>query len=359
MRIEDGIIRQLKAMGYHKLDIRINTMDVFYRSSDLGTEIILVLRVISGNEISPDEYRLLLNNIKKRFYESGFVDIFMMGLILTAIPERARRLYLDQEDHIIVDLWDRRLIIYESQSPYFNGLIPELEKIIHDNNYSTGLEDKEYGQVYDSHNHKIKWVSLFNTIFIVANIIIYIFVHHTNIFGDSIHALQKGALSWYMIKEEGEFYRLITSMFIHSDFEHLMNNMLVLFFVGDNLERAAGKIKYLIIYFGSGIIAGISSISYNMIKDRWVLSVGASGAIFGIVGAMGYMLLINKGRLEDISGRQIILFTIFSLYGGIANANIDNVAHIGGFIGGIILALILCNKKVRTITKKHNIKGQS
>ena len=70
-----------------------------------------------------------------------------------------------------------------------------------------------------------------------------------------------------------------------------------------------------------------------MIKDRWVLSVGASGAIFGIVGAMGYMLLINKGRLEDISGRQIILFTIFSLYGGIANANIDNVAHIGGFIG--------------------------
>ena len=130
-------------------------------------------------------------------------------------------------------------------------------------------------------------------------------------------------------------------MFLHSDFEHLMNNMLVLFFVGDNLERAAGKIKYFIIYFGSGIIAGISSISYNMIKEKMVYSVGASGAIFGIVGAMGYILLVNKGHLEDISSRQIILFTVFSLYGGIANANIDNVAHIGGFIGGIILAIIL------------------
>ena len=227
MRIEDGIIRQLKVMGYHKLDIRINTMDVFYRSSDLGTEIILVLRVISGNEISPDEYRLLLNNIKNAFMKVVCGYLYD-GTDTYSYTREARRLYLDQEDHIIVDLWDRRLIIYESQSPYFNGLIPELEKIIHDNNYSTGLEDKEYGQVYDSHNHKIKWVSLFNTIFIVANIIIYIFVHHTNIFGDSIHALQR-ALSWYMIKEEGEFYRLITSMFIHSDFEHLMNNMLVLF----------------------------------------------------------------------------------------------------------------------------------
>ena len=70
----------------------------------------------------------------------------------------------------------------------------------------------------------------------------------------------------------------------------------------------------MLIYFGSGIIAGISSISYNMVKDRMVLSIGASGAIFGVVGAMAYILLVNKGRLEDISSRQILLLTVFSLW---------------------------------------------
>lgn len=341
MRIEDGIIKQLETMEYHRLDIKIGSMDMFYRSDYSGTEIVLILRAIWGPEISSEEYRQIINNIKARFQESGFSDIHLLGLILTATPERAKQFHLDQDDHFIVDLWDRRLIIYENQSPYFSKLITMIENIVHDEDYVTGLDQKEYGNSYGRDPHKVHWVSLFNTILIVANIVIYLMVYHTGIFGETGHVLQRGALSWYLVKEEGSYYRLLTSMFLHSDFEHLMNNMLVLFFVGDNLERAAGKIKYLIIYFGSGIIAGISSISYNMIKDRFVMSVGASGAIFGIVGAMGYILLVNKGRLEDISSKQIILFTVFSLYGGVANANIDNVAHIGGFVGGIILAIFL------------------
>lgn len=68
-------------------------------------------------------------------------------------------------------------------------------------------------------------------------------------------------------------------MFMHGGFEHLFNNMIVLFFIGDNLERAAGKLIYLVIYFGSGIIAAISSISYNMYKGNVGFSIGASGAI--------------------------------------------------------------------------------
>lgn len=341
MKIEDGIKKQLIAMEYQQLDIKTSAMDMFYHSDYMGTEIVLIIRAISGNEISPHEYKRIINNTKNRFIESGFLDIHVLGLILTAVPERVRQLHYDEEDHFIVDLWDRRIIIYENQTPYFTKLASIMEDIIHDDDYSTGLEDKEYSPGYNTHGHKTQWITLFNTILIVANIIIYLLSHHTSILGESANVLQNGALSWYRIKEESEFYRLLTSMFLHSDFEHLANNMLVLFFVGDNLERAAGKIKYLIIYFGSGIIAGISSISYNMIKDSLVLSIGASGAIFGIVGAMVYILLVNKGRMEDISSRQIILFTIFSLYGGIANANIDNIAHIGGFIGGIILALIL------------------
>ena len=202
MRIEDGIIRQLIYMDYQKLDIKISAIDMFYRSNHMGTEIVLILRAISGNEVSPDEYRRIIDNIKKRFYESGFLDIHVLGLILTAVPERARRFHYDEEDHFLVDLWNRRLIIYEDQSPYFTELAHFIENIIHNEEYSSGLDDKGYAQSLNSHDHKIQWVTLLNTLFIAVNIIIYLLSHHTAVFGESEYALQNGALSWYMIKEE-------------------------------------------------------------------------------------------------------------------------------------------------------------
>jgi rhomboid protease GluP len=132
---------------------------------------------------------------------------------------------------------------------------------------------------------------------------------------------------------------------IDANIGHLVNNMVVLLFIGDNVEKAAGKVRFFLIYFGSGIIAGIASISYNMMMNDIVGSIGASGAIFGVVGAMLYILIVNKGRMEDISSWQIVLFIVFSLYGGIQNAEIDQAAHIGGFLGGIILALILYRRR--------------
>lgn len=336
MKIKDGIIELLSFMEFQSLYVKNENIDIFYRSYSLGTDIVLIIRSISGTEISSNEYKLIINNVKDQFVKNGFSDIHLLGLIITAAPERAKQYILEEDDHFIIDLINRRLVIYENQSSYFSYIVLSIENIIHNEAYEVDVEDLD--------RHKVQWITLFNTIIIVLNIVIYLMSHHTGLFGEEGYALHKGALSWYLIKEEGEYYRLLTSMFLHSDFEHLINNMLVLFFVGDNLERSVGKIKYLIIYFGSGIIAGITSIGYNMVKERLVFSIGASGAIFGVVGAMGYILLINKGHVEDISSRQIVLFTIFSLYGGIANANIDNAAHIGGFIGGIILALLLYRK---------------
>lgn len=153
-----------------------------------------------------------------------------------------------------------------------------------------------------------------------------------------------GALYWPAVHYLHQYYRIITYMFLHGGIEHLGNNMLVLFVIGDNLERAAGKWKYLIIYFASGIIAGISSMSYNIVAQSNAISIGASGAIFGVVGAMIYIVVVNKGRLENISTRQMVIFVIFSLYGGFTSQGVDNAAHVGGLIGGFLLAAILYRK---------------
>ncbi|MBE5960245.1 MAG: rhomboid family intramembrane serine protease [Lachnospiraceae bacterium] len=159
--------------------------------------------------------------------------------------------------------------------------------------------------------------------------------------------LDQGALYWPMIIYEHQYYRLITCMFLHGGIDHLLNNMLVLFFIGDKVEKIIGKTKYLILYFGAGIIAGVCSMRYNMDRMLITRSIGASGAIFGVVGAIAYIVIINRGRLKDISSRQILLFVMLSLYGGFTSQGVDNIAHVGGLLAGGILTAILYKRSVR------------
>jgi rhomboid protease GluP len=261
-----------------------------------------------------------------------------------------------------VDTSSNRLIIYETQSVEFTGLRDSIEQLLEEEQRENPLSQDSafYENLQNSQRmqgspaRKLKLFTLMNTIIIAINIIAFLVMHYTKAFGGEEQMLTGGALSWYFVKEQKEYYRIITSMFMHSNWSHLFNNMVVLLFVGVNLERAAGKVKYLLIYLGTGIIAGITSISYNMWKDyaefsyeHSVFSIGASGAIYGVVGAMLYIVIANRGRLEDISTRQMILFVAFSLYGGISNAQIDQAAHIGGFFAGLLLAIIVYRRPKR------------
>lgn len=130
-------------------------------------------------------------------------------------------------------------------------------------------------------------------------------------------------------------------MFLHSGGEHLLNNMLVLAYMGSCLELALGSLRYGILYIGSGLLAGITSMVYNMLQNNYTVSVGASGAIFGTVGAMLFLVLFHKGRKAQYSIGQIAWMAFFSLYSGFASQGIDNAAHFGGFIAGFLLAGLL------------------
>jgi rhomboid protease GluP len=278
-------------------------------------------------------------------------------------------------------------MIYETQSRDFTQLQKLIEELLSREQYQGTAEQEPYGsyggmqgqsaytsygdmqdqsaygsyggtmdrgQVPNRRASSRAQITAVNTTVIFINILIFLFTQYVPVFGGREAMLEKGALSWYFIKEHGEFYRILTSMFLHSGWDHLINNMIVLLFVGSNLERAAGKVKYLFIYFGSGIIAGICSISYNMWKEQaqilygnTTISIGASGAIFGVVGAILFIVVINRGRLAEISTAQMILFVALSLYSGIINAHIDQAAHIGGFFSGIALAVILYRRPSR------------
>lgn len=140
----------------------------------------------------------------------------------------------------------------------------------------------------------------------------------------------------------GDYYRLITSMFIHVDLLHLLCNCYSLYVVGNQIESFFGKTKYLIIYFGSGIIASLLSICFNT-----SFSIGASGAIFGLLGSILYFGYHYRLYLGNVLKTQIIPLIILNLLIGFASTGIDNAAHIGGLIGGILVSMI-CGLKYKS-----------
>lgn len=178
----------------------------------------------------------------------------------------------------------------------------------------------------------------------VINIIVFFVLTSRGMTEDGGFMLEQGAMYVPYIVEQGEYYRLFTSMFMHFGFEHLLNNMVMLFVIGWNLEQETGKIKFLMIYVLSGFCGNVLSAHHDIYTHDFSVSAGASGAIFGIIGALLYVAIRNKGRIRDISGRSLIFMVALSLYFGFLSGGIDNFAHIGGLLSGFVLAVILYRK---------------
>ncbi len=187
-----------------------------------------------------------------------------------------------------------------------------------------------------------------NHVFIIINIFLFL-ITDLIFFGD-FRWLDAFGLIWQNVFGDKEFYRLITSMFLHSDLDHIFNNMLVLLVIGDYIEQQTGSLRYFILYFSTGIIAGFTSMVYNMIQNNYTISIGASGAVFGLMGALLMTVILQKGR-QEYNLRQMFIMIFISLYGGFTSEGVDNAAHIGGFLGGVILTAIMCLKERRD-TKK-------
>ena len=180
---------------------------------------------------------------------------------------------------------------------------------------------------------------------IIVNIAIFMVL---SLLGDTENGyfmLHHGAMYEPMILENQEYYRFFTCMFLHFGIQHLLNNMVMLGALGWQLEPEVGKIKYLLIYFISGLGGSGLSFAWNVMHEEQSVSAGASGAIFGLMGALLYVVIANRGRLGDLSGKGMMLMVLLGLYCGMTSTGVDNLAHVGGLICGFILALILYRKK--------------
>ena len=180
-----------------------------------------------------------------------------------------------------------------------------------------------------------------NTLLIGINLLVFLLVEVTGSSLDTYHILRWGGCYTPAVLQSHEYYRLISSMFLHFGIQHLGNNMLVLLFLGDCLERNIGKIKYLLIYFLGGIGANILSLCLEIKSGKYFISAGASGAVFAVIGALIYIVIANRGRIENFTTRQLVIMAGLSLYFGMTSTGVDNAAHFGGLISGFVLAFLV------------------
>lgn len=195
------------------------------------------------------------------------------------------------------------------------------------------------------YGRKIAWV---NGCLIALNILYFLYLEITGSSENTLFMLQNGAMYAPLVLGNHEYYRLLTSIFMHFGVNHIFNNMIVLFALGDNMERALGSVKYLFFYLLCGVGANVVSMMLSMGSSRQAVGAGASGAIFGVVGGLLYVVAVNRGRLEDLSTRQLVVMIVFSLYLGFTSSGVDNVAHVAGLVIGIVLGCVFYRKPKRT-----------
>ena len=163
---------------------------------------------------------------------------------------------------------------------------------------------------------------------IIINVIVFIL----SMFNDNI--LQMFAVNRFYIADLGEYYRLFTGIFLHAGVLHILFNMYALYIIGMQLESFLGKWKYLAVYLLSGLGGSMLSIFFDN-----GFSVGASGAIFGLMGSLLYFGYHYRVYLDSVVKSQIIPLIVINLLIGFTSTGIDNWAHIGGLVAGILATM--------------------
>lgn len=215
-------------------------------------------------------------------------------------------------------------------------------KITGDINKHNREDAKRLDKVFKS---KVPYITYFliavNVIFYVVPMLLGVDVYNNIIEMYCIHGPSIRA---------GQYYRLLTGTFLHGSIIHLLCNCYSLYVLGSQIESLLGKFKYLVIYFFSGLTGALLS----TILGGDAGSIGASGAIFGLMGALVYFGYYYRVYLGNAVKSQIIPLILLNLFVGFMSPGIDNFAHIGGLVGGAIVTMALGVKDKSSTFEKIN-----
>lgn len=328
----------------------------FYSSPVIGedTEYIGLVRQI-GNIA----YGIVIINADKKYdYKGFFADtlnyfsqlerVMVLGIFVSESPNEELISFCTQdiEDYQAELISIKWIADTGSKKLYVKGSQPDELLNIHKLVYAS-FGSGEYSPAVDigvmkakqkeMQNADIKSINTPITYFLIAvNGIILILMELMGGSDSTEVLLRFGAIDKELIFGELQIYRVFTSMFLHIGLMHYLANSLSLYILGTRVERYYGSFKMLVIYIFSGIVCGIASAFFGN-----AVSAGASGAIFGLMASTFMYTRIRNRSMDGFDNYFIILFAIIGIGSGMLMPNIDNIGHIGGFLGGLIISGII------------------
>lgn len=341
----------IKNLTERLLEAEYRPIQNFYSSKSIGenTEHIgfvkqvgaVIYGIIIINSDKKYDYMGFYKDTLNYFFK-GLKKVIAVGIFVSENPddELIKFSERDIEDYTedlvdirwVVDTGKNRLIVKGSQP----DKIMELDRLIKssfDNGEFTAAQDLNLIRQKTAEKRQADLKSnntvLTSALIIINGIILLITLLPNN------SLIYKGGISREFISS-GEWYRLITYMFLHGGINHYMCNGLSLYIFGGRVEKYYGKINMLAIYIISGLGAGILSALFN--TD---LAVGASGAIFGLMAAVLMYTRVKKRSIEGFDTYFMIIYAIIGILSGFFISNIDNWGHIGGFLTGVLTSLFI------------------
>lgn len=263
-------------------------------------------------------------------------------MIVRGIPEKAFTEELSNYPNIwCIDKENGTILLFEHQRPDYYGLRKKLEDFICVYCRQEAAEKKR---------ELTFLLSPVNTIIVLANVLVFLVLSLLGNVSDAGFMKAHGAMAWEEIVGGKEYYRLFTSTFLHFGADHLFQNMLLLLLIGCRLERMTGGVRYILIYLGSGVAASLFSLFITLASEPYMVSAGASGAIFGVMGGVLALVLKDmiqkrRGRIKEVGLSGMLFMIMGTLSYGFSAAGVDNAAHLGGLAAGFILTEILMIRK--------------
>lgn len=257
-----------------------------------------------------------------------FVEVTIIYLVTGNYEDRLQGFMERKEKGIILNTMDNEVI-------YFNSVDENAinEIMVSLNHMEAGRTRKKPAR---AGGFRMEWPVTYTLIAVnVAAYILTALLSH-DLINSNINVLVFLGAKVNSLIAQGQYYRLITCMFLHGGIIHLAFNMYALYAIGPVIENFFGRWRYLAIYFFSGICSSL--LSFYMSPG---ISIGASGAIFGILGACLVFAVKMKNRIGKDFLVNIVSVIAINLFIGFSLAMVDNYGHLGGLIGGLISSLAL------------------
>ena len=346
--IRKKLEKYLAREGFYPLPSNVSEINAFIKIENNLLNILQLIDYSDNLYMSSEQMKDVKQEIIGVFRQRGVENVHVLSLVMTENIERAKVLMRDESFAWYVDLNADELVIEEGKVSDFYGMKGMLQTFLStykDMPDADGSKDDEDTKVSHEKKQKKLWLKerakkfpYISTVIVVINLLIFLFCIN------SMPWLYSYGCVGLDLVMDGQWYRMITSMFLHADIDHIFGNMLLLYCLGELLEFRLGRIKFTAIYFISGILGNVLSCFYEYYANVSYVSYGASGAGFGLIGVTIFLVLKGEKSL-GISIPGMILMVVYCIYTGFVESNVNVAAHIGGLLAGYLCMLIVGTRK--------------